>query len=130
MPLAIYLLDMKEVFAFIRPAKAFATKHNLQSEGFPAYTTFRVLGRSRQRGLRYAPRSFFFWRKKKEKVEIQFISKICISLVVADRDVSLVIQSLIRSNQTGKAGDGKIFVLPVEDAVQIRNGLEGEVCLQ
>ncbi len=121
---------MKEIIALIRPSKAFVTKQNLQSEGFPAYTVFRVLGRSRQRGLRYAPRAFFFWRGKKDKIEIQFVPKIYLSLIVADRDVSLVIQSLIRSNQSGKPGDGKIFVLPVEDAIQIRNGLEGEVCLQ
>ncbi|MHB8481887.1 MAG: P-II family nitrogen regulator [Nitrospiria bacterium] len=121
---------MKEVIALIRPSKAFLTKQTLQSEGFSAYTSFRVLGRSRQRGLRYASRTFFFWRRKKDKIEIQFVPKIYLSLIVADRDVSLVIQSLMRSNQTGKAGDGKIFVLPIESAIQIRNGLEGEVCLQ
>jgi len=121
---------MKEIIALIRPSNALVTKRNLQSEGFPAYTTFRVLGRSRQRGLRYSSRTFFFWRGRKEKNGIQFIPKIYLSLVVADRDVTLVVQSIIRSNQTGKAGDGKIFVLPVADAVQIRNKLEGEVCLQ
>jgi len=121
---------MKEIIALIRPSKAFKTKQDLRSGGFPAYTTFRVLGRSRQRGLQYAPRTFFFWMSRKERSGIQFIPKIYISLIVEDRDVPLVIQSLIRSNQTGKMGDGKIFVLPVEEAIQIRNQLKGEDCLQ
>ncbi|MBI3594396.1 MAG: P-II family nitrogen regulator [Nitrospirae bacterium] len=121
---------MKEIIAVIRPSQAFITKKNLQSDGFPAYTSMRVLGRSRQRGLRYAPRSFFFWRRHGDKVEVQFVPKLYISLIVADRDVSLVVQSLIRSNQSGKIGDGKIFVLPVEEALQIRNQFTGDRCLQ
>lgn len=63
-------------------------------------------------------------------INIQFVPKVYISLIVADRDVSLAIQSLIRSNQTGKIGDGKIFVLPVEESIQIRNQLKGERSLQ
>jgi nitrogen regulatory protein PII 2 len=128
--LALHLFEMKEIIALIRPDHAFSTKKNLQSDGFSAYTSFRVLGRSRQRGLRYAPRSFFFWRGRKDKIDIQFVPKVYISLIVADRDVSLAVQSLIRSNQTGKIGDGKIFILPVEEALQIRNQLKGERCLQ
>ena len=126
----LYHKGMKEIIALIRPSKAFITKQNLKTDGFTAYTTFRVLGRSRQRGLRYADRKFFFWRGNKEKGEIQFVPKVYISLVVANRDVSLAIQSLIRSNQTGTMGDGRIFVLPVEEAIQIRNQLKGEGCLQ
>lgn len=121
---------MKEIIAIIRPGQAFLTKKNLQLDGFSAYTSFRVLGRSRQRGLRYAPRSFYFWRGRDKIGGIQFVPKVYISLVVADRDVSLAVQSLIRSNQTGKFGDGKIFILPVEEAIQIRNQLKGERCLQ
>jgi len=121
---------MKEIIALIRPSRAVITKQNLNSEGFPAYSSLRVLGRSRQRGLRYAARPFFFWRGKSDNTGVQFVPKVYLSLVVADRDVPLVIQCLIRSNQTGKPGDGKIFVLPVEEALQIRNGLEGEVSLQ
>jgi nitrogen regulatory protein PII 2 len=121
---------MKEIIALIRPSQAFITKKNLQSDGFPAYTSFRVLGRSRQRGLRYAPRPFFFWRKKSDKIDVQFVPKVYISLIVADRDLNLAVQSLIRSNQTGKIGDGKIFVLPVEEAIQIRNQIKGDRCLQ
>lgn len=121
---------MKEIIAIIRPAQAFQTKRNLQADGFSAYTAFRVLGRSRQRGLRYARRSFFFWQGKNDRVSIQFVPKVLISLVVADRDVTPAVQSLIRSNQSGKIGDGRIFVLPVEDAVQIRNRFSGERCLQ
>ena len=124
------IFNMKEIIAIIRPSRAFQTKKNLQEDGFTAYTTFRVLGRSRQRGLRYTPRTFFFWRRKKDRVEIQFVPKICITLTVADRDLPVAVESLIRSNQTGRMGDGKIYVLPVDDALQIRNQFKGEKCLQ
>lgn len=121
---------MKEIIAMIRPAQVYVTKQNLHKDGFSAYTSFRVLGRSRQRGLRYAKRSFFFWRNPKEIRGIEFVPKVYLSLIVADRDAALVVQCIIKSNQTGKIGDGKILVLPVDDALQIRNGLKGEICLQ
>jgi len=53
-----------------------------------------------------------------------------ISIMVKDRDVELVVEAIMKVNHTGNIGDGKIFVCPVDDAVRIRTGENGDVALQ
>jgi nitrogen regulatory protein P-II 1 len=57
---------------------------------------------------------------------IDFLPKIKIEIVVKDEEVEKVVNTIIKSAQTGRVGDGKIFILPVEDVIRIRTGERGE----
>ncbi len=107
---------MKEIMAIIRPERARATWEALESAGMGAYTVLRVLGRSRQGGLRYARR----WLRR--PAGIRFLPKRLFWILLEDHQVDRVVEALIQANQTGRIGDGKIFVLPVEESSE----LEGE----
>lgn len=103
---------MKEVIAIIRPQQAQPTRKALGSIGIHSYTTLRVLGRSRQGGLRY-PRKWF-----RRSADIRFLPKRLFWIMVEDHQLQTVVDALIKVNQTGRIGDGKIFVLPVEETVE------------
>jgi nitrogen regulatory protein PII len=105
---------VKEIIAIIRPEKAMETKLALEKAGVSGYTTSRVLGRSRQGGLRYARKWF------RRSADIRFLPKRLFWIVVEDHQLPMVMDAFLSANQTGKIGDGKIFVLPVEEAVRIR----------
>ncbi len=115
---------MKEIIAIIRPQKLLETRQALLKAGISGYTTIRVLGRSRQRGLMYqSDRSF--WKKRTKRPGIPFLPKRLFSTVVEDADAEKVTQCLIQANQTGQYGDGRVFVLDVGEAVRIRTGEQG-----
>jgi nitrogen regulatory protein PII len=111
---------LKEIVAILRFGKKLATRQALESAGIIAYTTYPVLGRSRQRGLRFssAPGS---------EVAIKFLPKQFFSITVEDSQVDAAIAAIIKANRTGKGqyGDGKIFVLDVEDAVRVTTDERG-----
>ena len=114
---------MKEVYAIIRPEKDRQTKIALAKLGLAACTTLRVLGRGRQGGLQYNHQG----NGKSSNLfshGMKYLSKKLIYLVVDDDSLDLVVETLIRINQTGGYGDGKIFVCDVENAVRIRTGEE------
>jgi len=115
---------MKEVIAIIRPAKHLATRKALEAAGIFSYTTFPVLGRSRQRGLQFQSGGEKF-------VAVKFLPKQYFSIVVPELKLSSVIAVLIKANQTGEGtvGDGKIFVLEMEDAVRVSTDERGEKAL-
>ena len=112
---------MKEVIAIIRPAKHLATRKALEAAGIFSYTTFPVLGRSRQRGLR-------FQSGGEEVVAVKFLPKQYFSIVVPESKLSSAIAVLIKANQTGEGnvGDGKIFVMEMEDAIRVSTDERGE----
>jgi len=110
---------MKEIIAIIRPDQAPATRMFLQESGIHNYATLRVLGRSRQGGLRFQRRWF------RRSADIRFLPKRMFWIAVEDDRLSFVVNELIRINRTGRIGDGKLFVLPVEKAVPIE-----EPCLK
>ncbi len=130
---------MKEITAIIRRDKLPETKRALDELGYPSLTIQSVEGRGRQKGALCAemdsemPDSYCTAVKLKPtpsayaldhtlpKVAL-FVPKRLLTIVVPDDVVSKVIKSIIAVNQTGKAGDGKIFVFPIEGALRVRTG--------
>ncbi len=103
---------MKKVEAIIRPEKLDPVKLSLEEAGFYGMTIHEVRGRGRQRGI------ILQWRAGEYRVDL--LSKLKIEVVVDDGDVDKVIEAICEAAVTGKKGDGKIFVMPVEEAVRIR----------
>ena len=113
---------MKEVFAIIRPGKWQATKIKLVELGVASYTTCRVYGRGRQKGLNYLNR-------QGGTTGMRMIPKRAVLLWLHEEQLQPVVDALIAVNQTGSIGDGKIFVCPAEDAVRVRTGDRGELAV-
>lgn len=115
---------LKEVIAIVRPGKHRATRKALEAAGIYSYTTTSVLGRSRQRGLR-------FQSEGEETTAIKFLPKQYFSIVLPETQLSAAIAVLIKVNRSGKGafGDGKIFIVDLEDAVRISTGEQGEEAL-
>ena len=116
---------MKEVLAIIRPDRWIATKAALIRLGLPAFTHKRVHGRGAARGLQYLPR-----QGAEPQTAVTWLPKRMIFWVVEDHQVAPLVGSLVEVNRTGQIGDGKIFVLPLGDAVRIRTGERGEAALR
>ncbi len=130
---------MKEITAVIRRDKLPETKRVLEELGYPSLSIQSVEGRGRQRGAMCAemdsemPESFCTAVKLRPtpstyaldhtlpKIAL-FVPKRLLTIVVPDDVVSKVVKSIIRVNQTGKNGDGKIFVSPIEGAARVRTG--------
>jgi len=118
---------MKEITAIIRMNKAQRTKDALLECGFPSFTVRRVMGRGKQKGL-----CFEFDpplpdpENEESETCIRFIPKRMFTIVVDDASVKEVVQKIIEVNQTGHAGDGKIFVSNIGEALRIRTGEVGE----
>jgi len=103
---------MKMVQAIIRPERLNIVKKALEEKGFIAMTIIEVMGRGEQKGI------ILEYRGK--KVEVDVIPKVKIELVVKDEEVDIVIATVRASGRTGKVGDGKIFVIPVERMAKVR----------
>ena len=116
---------MKEVLAIIRPERWTATKAALGRLGLPAFTHRRVLGRGRARGLKYIPR-----HGAAPQTAVAWLPKRMIFWVVEDHAVTSIVQALVEANQTGRLGDGRIFVLPLEEAVRVRTGQRGVMAIR
>lgn len=108
---------MKKVECIIRPFKVDEVKEALREVGVQGMTVSEVRGFGRQKGHTELYRG--------SEYTIEFIPKLKIEIVVADEDVDKVIEAVLQSAATGKIGDGKIFVVPVEEAVRIRTGERG-----
>lgn len=125
---------MKEVIAIIRRHNLQDTKAGLLGIGVPALTMISVEGRGKQKGLpgwnyELDPALSEF-DEKNTGTNMRFIPKRMISTVVEDDEVRKVVETIIRTNQTGHIGDGKIFVCPVNDAVRVRTGENGEEAIK
>jgi|SRR5271157_773274 len=107
---------MKMVQAIIRPERLNSVKKALEEKGFIAMTIIEVMGRGEQKGI------ILEYRGK--KVEVDVIPKVKIELVVKDEDVDTIIATVRASGRTGKVGDGKIFVMPVEKMAKVRTDEE------
>ena len=123
---------MKEVTVIIRMNKMSATKEALDALGFPAMTATKVQGRGKQRGLfkDVAIKVGLEVMQDERVKETRWLPKRLIYLVVHDDEVQEVVDAIIRVNQTGNFGDGKIFVGPCEDAVRIRTQHRGRAALR
>ena len=124
---------MKEVMAIIRINMMNKTKKALAQAGVTSFTaTANVLGR----GKGNVDYNIIEGAKNGCEEAIaqlgsgpRLISKRLITVVVPDENVKTVVDKLIQVNQTGKPGDGKIFVMPVEQACRVRTGEQGEEVL-
>ena len=113
---------MKEIIAIIRPGRWTATKAKLVELGVTSYTTSRVAGRGRQKGLRYLGR-------RGGTVGRRTVPKRLIWLWLHEEQVSPVVEAIMAVNRTGSIGDGKVFICPAEDAVRLRTGDRGEIAV-
>lgn len=112
---------MKRITAIIKPFKLDAVREELAAAGVNGITVTEVKGFGRQKGHTELYRG--------AEYVIDFIPKVKIEVVVADGILDACIDGIVRSANTGKIGDGKIFVESIERAVRIRTQEEGESAL-
>ena len=103
---------MIELIAMVRRKRAAATRQELARIGCRGHSAFPVLGRGRQRGL----------RTERATDGFTFLPKVLFDVIVEDDAAQETIEAIVRANQTGEFGDGKIFVLDVVDAYRISTG--------
>ena len=109
---------MKKIEAIIKPFKLDDVKEALLEIGISGITVSEVKGHGRQQGHTELYRG--------AEYVVDFLPKVKLEIVVNDEMVEDVIKAISESARTGKIGDGKIFVLPVEKAIRIRTGEEDE----
>ncbi|MCG3171364.1 MAG: Nitrogen regulatory protein P-II [Pseudomonadales bacterium] len=109
---------MKMITAIVKPFKLDDVREALSEIGVQGITVSEVKGFGRQKGHTELYRG--------AEYVVDFLPKVRIEIVVADAIVDSVIETVTRAARTGKIGDGKIFVMPVEQAVRIRTGETGE----
>ena len=109
---------MKKIEAIIRQEKLDAVKTILEASGYFGMTVSEVSGRGRQGGLTLQ------WRVGEYRVDL--LPKIKIEVVILDEDVARILNVITTAARTGEMGDGKLFVLPVENGVRVRTGEEGD----
>lgn len=109
---------MKKIEAIIKPFKLDEVKDALNKIGVNGMTVNEVKGFGRQRGHKEIYRG--------AEYQIDFVPKIKIDVVVDSSLSAQVVEAITKSANTGKIGDGKIFVLPVGEAIRIRTGETGE----
>ena len=108
---------MRKIEAIIRSEKLDDLREALDAKGLSAMTVTEVKGRGAQKGITLE------WRVGDYRVE--FIPKIKVELVVAAKMVDQVVQTILAVCSTGKVGDGKIFISPVEEVIRIRTKEKG-----
>ena len=109
---------MKKVEAIIKPFKLDEVKDKLNELGIQGITVTEVKGFGRQKGHTELYRG--------AEYVVDFLPKIKMEIVLADSQVEDVINAIAKAGQTGRIGDGKIFVTNIEEAVRIRSGERGE----
>jgi nitrogen regulatory protein P-II 1 len=105
---------MKLVKTIIKPERFEFVKKALEDKGFKGMTITEVQGRGEQKGITLEYRGGL--------MTVDLLPKMQLEIVVRDSDLDLLISTLMESARTGKIGDGKIFVIPVEKSIRIRTG--------
>ena len=113
--------EMKKIEAIIKPFKLDDVKEKLTSLGVKGMTVSEVKGFGRQKGHTEIYRG--------AEYVVDFLPKIKIEVTVPDRQVGEIIGVIREAANTGKIGDGKIFVIPIEEVIRIRTGEAGEDAL-
>jgi nitrogen regulatory protein P-II 1 len=109
---------MKKIEAIIKPFKLEEVKSELQAIGISGMTITEVKGHGRQKGHKEIYRG--------AEYNVDLIPKIKIEIVVSSELSAKVVDTLMKSARTGKIGDGKIFIMPIEDVIRIRTGESGD----
>ena len=113
---------MKMIVAYVRHEAFEPIRTELLELGFPSITITEVKGSGRQKGIteRYRGAELTNYLRPKIKIEC----------VVADGDTQTIVDPVLKHGRTGAVGDGKVFVMPVEQAFRVRTGESGEEILQ
>ena len=109
---------MKKIEAVIKPFKLDDVREALSEVGINGMTVTEVKGFGRQKGHTELYRG--------AEYNVDFLPKVKVELIVADEQVERCIEAIMKTAQTGKIGDGKIFVYEVERVIRIRTGEENE----
>ncbi len=112
---------MKKIEAIIQPSRFDSVKDALHEIGIDGMTVTEVRGHGRQKGHTEVYRG--------NEYTVDLLPKIKIEMVIPDKLSDAVIQAILKTARTGKIGDGKVFVYPVEEAIRIRNEERGETAL-
>ena len=113
---------MKMIVAYVRHEAFEPIRQDLLEAGFPSLSISEVKGSGRQKGITEHYRG--------SEIAIHLRPKLKIEIVVDDEAKTLVVETILRHARTGSVGDGKIFVMPVEEAIRIRTGEAGGEVLQ
>ena len=108
---------MKKVDAIIKPFKLDEVKESLSAVGIQGITVTEVKGFGRQKGHTELYRG--------AEYVVDFLPKVKLEIIVPNEKVSQVVETIEKAAKTGRIGDGKIFVLPVDEVVRIRTGERG-----
>ena len=109
---------MKKIEAIIKPFKMEDVKEALAEAGIEGMTVSEVKGFGRQKGHTEIYRG--------SEYTVDFLPKVKFEIVVADERVTKVVAAIVAAAKTGKIGDGKVFVTPIEDAIRIRTEERGD----
>jgi nitrogen regulatory protein P-II 1 len=113
---------VKKIEAIVRPEKLDEIKEALASQGCLGLNIVHVTGRGAQKGIVHVGRGG-------ESFRVDMLPKVKVEVVVHDNAAERVVQAIMKAAWTGNIGDGKIFILPVEDVVRVRTGERGDVAL-
>lgn len=116
------LIIMKKIEAFIRPEKLQDIQEALCLTNINGLSISEIMGCGNQKG----------WKEfiRGSEVDFKFLPKVKLEIVVQDEQVETVINKICKVAQTGEVGDGKIFIIDVQDAVRIRTGERGNSALK
>ena len=112
---------MKKIEAIIKPFKMEDVKEALTEIGIEGMTVSEVKGFGRQKGHTEIYRG--------SEYTVDFLPKVKFEIVVADDRVSKAVETIVEAARTGKIGDGKVFVVPIEQAIRIRTEERGEAAI-
>ena len=113
---------MKKIEAFIRHEAFEPIRSDLLEKGFPTFSIVESKCSGWQKGIVEQYRG--------STVTVNVRPKLKLEIVVADADKDLIVETILRHARTGEIGDGKIFVIPVEEAIRIRTGERGDEVTQ
>jgi len=112
---------MKKIEAIIKPFKMEDVKEALSEVGIEGMTVSEVKGFGRQKGHTEIYRG--------SEYTVDFLPKVKFEIVISDDRVQKAVEAIVQAAKTGKIGDGKVFVLPIEDAIRIRTEERGEAAI-
>jgi nitrogen regulatory protein P-II 1 len=112
---------MKRIEAIIQPFKLDDVREALKGIGVDGMTIYDVRGHGRQKGHKEVYRG--------QEYEVDLLPKVKVEVVVSEARVDETVQAIVEAARTGKIGDGKVFLYPVEEAIRIRNNDMGDEAL-
>ena len=112
---------MKRIDAVIRPERLDQVKELLSTIGIQGASAAEIRGFGRQRGHTEVYRG--------TEYSVDFLPKVLLTIIASDEQVTKIVDAIIEGSRTGKLGDGKIFVTPVDEVIRIRTGERGEGAL-